>query len=210
MVRSMPSIWRKSLVVQRSLSREQHLEKFRENWKSGAIAFEGDRGEQLIELVDRLEDVEIAARSRSFLVPDTGMPESSTRLSKEAETAFGILMAEFVLSGADQYHRREVVSGIPGMAAERFLRRTHYVDDRHTHLSDYVLGNRYRLRSLWTAARQPYGLYRVRQQVCCHSYLYRLPLPCLARLCGPPAIELCDRGGDATGLRFHLHLHRAF
>ena len=40
------------------LSRERHLEKFRENWKSGAIALEGDSSEQLIDLVDRLEDVE--------------------------------------------------------------------------------------------------------------------------------------------------------
>ena len=61
------------------------------------------------------------------------------------------------------------------MAAERFLRRTHYVDDRHTHLSDYVLGNRFRLRSLWTAARQPYGLYRVRHEFVT-SNLYRLPV----------------------------------
>lgn len=51
------------------LSRERHLEKFRENWKSGAIAFEGDRGEQLIELVDRLEDVRDCCEIAKLLGP---------------------------------------------------------------------------------------------------------------------------------------------
>ena len=54
-----------------------------------------------------------------------------------AETALSILIAGFFGHlGADQYHRREVVSDIPRMAAERFLWRTHYDDDRHTHLSE--------------------------------------------------------------------------
>ena len=51
------------------LSRERHLEKFPENWKSGAIAFEGDRGEQLIELVDRLEDVRDCCEIAKLLGP---------------------------------------------------------------------------------------------------------------------------------------------
>ena len=39
------------------LSRDQHLEKFRRNWRSGARPLSEADGEALIALVDRLEDV---------------------------------------------------------------------------------------------------------------------------------------------------------
>ena len=105
-------------------------------------------------LSERLTTVE-SGNDVGWLGPSSGFISTTGSLgigtnnadANESHTLFGNL-------GSDQYDRRELVSGIPGMAAERLLRRTHYVDDRHTHLSDYVLGNRYRLRSLWTATRQ--------------------------------------------------------
>jgi len=51
------------------LSRARHLEKFRQNWKSGMLKLEEARGEQLIDMIDRLEDLDDCRTITKLLVP---------------------------------------------------------------------------------------------------------------------------------------------